>query len=54
MKIVSFSLLNYARIFTGMGLYELNIDFSKLQEKEAIETIKLLYRFNEVVETAAK
>ena len=29
MKIVSFSLLNYARIFTGMGLYELNIDFSK-------------------------
>jgi len=29
------------------------IDFSKLQEKEAVETIKLLYRFNEVVENAA-
>ena len=31
-----------------------NIDFSKLQEKEAIETIKLLYRFNEIIETAAQ
>ena len=30
------------------------IDFSKLQEKEAIETIKLLYRFNEIVENAAQ
>jgi len=29
------------------------VDYSKLQEKEAIETIKLLYRFNEVVENAA-
>ena len=29
------------------------VDFSKLQEKEAIETIKLLYRFNDVVEAAA-
>ena len=29
------------------------VDFSKLQEKETIETIKLLYRFNEVVENAA-
>ena len=31
-----------------------NIDFSKLQEKEALETIKLLYRFNETIETAAQ
>ena len=30
------------------------LDFSKLQEKEAIETIKLLYRFNEFVENAAQ
>ncbi len=30
------------------------IDFSKLQEKEAIETIKLLYRFNDVVENSAQ
>lgn len=29
------------------------VDFSKLQENEAIETIKLLYRFNEVIENAA-
>lgn len=29
------------------------IEFSKLQENEAIETIKLLYRFNEVIENAA-
>lgn len=31
-----------------------NVDFSKIQEKEAIETIKLLYRFNEVIENAAQ
>ena len=31
-----------------------NIDFSKIQEKEALETIKLLYRFNETIETAAQ
>ncbi len=31
-----------------------NTDFSKLQEKEAIETVKLLYRFNETIETAAQ
>ena len=30
-----------------------NIDFTKLQEKEAVETIKLLYRFNETIELAA-
>lgn len=30
------------------------VDFSKLQEKEAQETIKLLYRFNEIVENAAQ
>ena len=30
------------------------VDFSKLQEKEALETIKLLYRFNEFVESAAQ
>ena len=30
------------------------LDFSKLQDKEAIETIKLLYRFNEFVENAAQ
>ena len=30
-----------------------NIDFSLLKEKEAIQTIKLLYRFNETVEAAA-
>jgi len=29
------------------------VDFSKIQEKEAIETIKLLYRFNDVIENAA-
>lgn len=29
------------------------VDFSKLQEKEGIETIKLLYRFNEFIESAA-
>ena len=29
------------------------VDFSKLQEKEAIETVKLLYKFNETVENAA-
>lgn len=31
-----------------------NVDFSKIQEKEAIETIKLLYKFGEVVENAAQ
>ena len=30
-----------------------NINFSKLQEKEAVETLKLLYRFNEFVTLAA-
>lgn len=30
-----------------------NINFSKLQEKEAIETLKLLYRFNEFVKLSA-
>ena len=30
------------------------VDFSKLQEKQAVETIKLLYRFNEFVESAAQ
>ena len=30
------------------------VDFSKLQEKQAVETIKLLYRFNEFVESAAE
>lgn len=30
------------------------VDFSKLTEKQAIETIKLLYRFNEFVESAAE
>lgn len=30
------------------------VDFSKLQEKEAVETVKLLYRFNEFVENAAQ
>ena len=30
-----------------------NINFSKLQEKEAVETLKLLYRFNEFVILAA-
>lgn len=30
------------------------VDFGKLQEKEAVETIKLLYRFNEFVESAAE
>ncbi len=29
------------------------VDFSKLKETEAIQTIKLLYRFNEIVENAA-
>lgn len=29
------------------------IDFSKLNEKEAIETIKLIYMFNEVIQNAA-
>ncbi len=31
-----------------------DVDFTKLQEKEAIETIKLLYRFNEFIESAAQ
>ena len=31
-----------------------DVDFSVLQEKEAIDTIKLLYRFNEIVESAAQ
>ena len=31
-----------------------NIDFSKLQEKEAVETIKLLYKFNETIEMSAQ
>lgn len=30
-----------------------NINFSKLQEKEAVETLKLLYRFNEFITLAA-
>lgn len=30
------------------------IDFRKLLEKEAIDTIKLLYRFNELIESAAE
>lgn len=30
------------------------IDFTKIQEKEAVETIKLLYRFNEIIEFAAQ
>ena len=30
-----------------------NINFNKLQEKEAVETLKLLYRFNEFVTLAA-
>ena len=30
------------------------IDFSKLQEKEAVDTLKLLYRFNEFVKLAAE
>ena len=30
-----------------------NINFSKLQEKEAVETLKLLYRFNDFVTLAA-
>ena len=30
------------------------IDYSKLQEKEAIETLKLLYKFNEYVQSAAQ
>lgn len=30
-----------------------NINFSKLQEKEAVETLKLLYRFNEFVTLAS-
>ncbi len=30
-----------------------NVDFSKLQEKEAIETLKLIYSFNEYIENAA-
>lgn len=30
-----------------------NINFTKLQEKEAVETLKLLYRFNEFVTLAA-
>lgn len=30
------------------------VDFSKLQEKQAVETIKLLYRFNEFVRSAAE
>lgn len=30
-----------------------NINFSKLKEKEAIETLKLLYRFNETIQSAA-
>ncbi len=29
------------------------VDFSKLQEAEAIQTIKLLYRFNEIIENSA-
>ena len=31
-----------------------DVDFSVLQEKEAIDTIKLLYRFNEIVESATQ
>ena len=31
-----------------------NINFSKLQNKESIEILKLLYRFNEFVESAAE
>ncbi len=30
-----------------------HVDFSKLKEAEAIQTIKLLYRFNEIIENAA-
>lgn len=30
------------------------IDFSRLQEKEAIETLKLLYNFNEIIQNAAE
>ena len=31
-----------------------DIDFTKLNEKEAFETLKLIYNFNEVVQNAAE
>ena len=44
------SILNKAGYIPNIN----EIDFSKLNEKEAVETLKLIYMFNEVIENAAE
>ena len=44
------SILNKAGYIPNIN----EIDFSKLKEKEAVETLKLIYMFNEVIENAAE
>ena len=44
------SILNKAGYIPNIN----EIDFGKLKEKEAIETLKLIYMFNEVIENAAE
>ena len=44
------SILNKAGYIPNIN----DIDFSKLNEKEAIETLKLIYMFNEIIENAAE
>ena len=43
------SLLNKAGYIPNIE----NIDFTKLSEKEAIDTVKLIYQFNDVIQNAA-